>query len=344
MLESQHSERMDLLGLHKVAILVVCFLFAYDYFNTTTVVVRVKEPRFTLLGPYNTVDIVVKDEYDRLIDLEDFHFKINTLPCKGYDNGLLLVIIVASNPYNVENRMTIRNTWGQNIDATKVIFLVGESDNATIAQTIRTESEMFKDIVQGNFIDAYRNMTYKHVMGLKWVAHHCPTARYILKTDDDVVVNSDALRMFLAEELSPWGAKDLLICEVFFKAEVHRKNSSKWMVTKEEYSGNYYPTYCAGWAVLYSRDVVARLLKAAANSPYFWIDDVHITGILAEQLRIPRTPFGSLVLSSHRANLLLAFGASYVGEFLLGPPDITVPKMNQIWKAIPTQPPDTKYF
>ncbi|XP_063390029.1 beta-1,3-galactosyltransferase 5-like [Cydia fagiglandana] len=338
MFERQNGEKCEMMFLHKLAIIVVSALLIYDFYNNSTPVeIRIQNPQFALLGPYNTTEPspVVDDVNDQLIDLKNFSFKVNPQPCQNYDAGLLLVIIISSNPSNYDNRMVIRNTWGRSVDSTKVVFLMGESENASLSQKIQNESAIFGDIVQGSFTDAYRNMTYKHVMGLKWVSHHCPTAKYILKTDDDVVVNSHALRQFLARELSPWGAKGLITCQVLEHALVQRSHRSKWRVSPAEYKPHYYPTYCAGWAILYSQDVVPRLLKTAQSTPYFWIDDVHVTGVVAQQIGVARTPLASLVLSRNRATMLTSLGADYAGKFLFGPPDISVSKISQIWKAIP---------
>lgn len=91
----------------------------------------------------------------------------------------------------------------------------------------------------------------------------------------------------------------------------------------------------SGWAVLYSQDVIPRLLTVAQNIPYFWIDDVHITGVIAEMIGVTRTPLSSLILTSKRMNLLTSLGHEYAGEFLFGPPDLSIDKVSQIWKAIP---------
>lgn len=329
-------DKFDMLTLHKVLIVLIGLMLVYDYYNNTTpVIIRVKNPKFSLVGPYNATEYVVDDVYEQLIDIKNFSFKINPQPCLDYPAGLLLVVIVSSKPTNYENRMIIRNTWGRSVDSMKVVFLLGELSNQTVTQLIQNESLTYGDIVQGNFADAYRNMTYKHVMGLKWISHHCPTAKYVLKTDDDMVVNSHALRRFLGKELSPWGAKGLITCQVLEHAQVQRSHRSKWRVSPTEYAAHYYPTYCAGWAILYSQDVVPRLLNTAQNLAYFWIDDVHITGVCAQQIGVARTPLSTLILNQHRVNLLTTLGPESVGPFIFGPPDLNIDKITKIWKAIP---------
>lgn len=249
MFESQSSERIEMCNILKSIFIILSVALLYIYQHNSkpiqTVVISVNNPKFAVLGPYNTTEYEIDDLYDQLIDLKNFTFKVNPQPCQGYDAGLLLVVVISSNPCNYEKRSVIRSTWGRSTDTTKVVFLLGDPENVTISKRIDNESVTFGDIVQGNFKDAYRNMTYKHVMGLKWVAHHCPMAKYVLKTDDDVVVNTYALRNFLARELSPWGTSGLITCQVLQNARVQRSHS-KWIVSKNEYAGGYYPTYCAG--------------------------------------------------------------------------------------------------
>ncbi|KAI5635321.1 galactosyltransferase domain-containing protein [Phthorimaea operculella] len=327
---------MEFYNLFKVLVILFTVYLVYNQYNVAPRhLTHVKDPEFSVLGPYNTTKYEVNDVADQLIDLKNFSFKINPQPCENYTQGLLLVVIVSSKPDNYENRKVIRDTWGRSIDSMKVVFLLGETSNYTTAKHIYNESLTHRDIVQGTFHDAYRNMTYKHVMGLKWVAHHCSTAKYVLKTDDDVLVNSHELRHFLTRELSPWGTKGLILCKLFKHSMVSRSKTSKWYVTEEEYPARYYPIYCAGMAIIYSQDVIPQLLVTAQNIPYFWIDDVHITGVIAGKAGINRTPLSSLVLTKKRGNMLTARGPESAGQFLFGPQDLKVSRIVEMWKAIP---------
>jgi hypothetical protein len=64
---------------------------------------------------------------------------------------------------------------------------------------LETENDRHHDLLQGSFRDAYRNMTYKHVMALKWVLYFCPGVRYVLKADDDTFVNTPVLMRTLTQ-------------------------------------------------------------------------------------------------------------------------------------------------
>lgn len=61
-------------------------------------------------------------------------------------------------------------------------------------------------------------------------------------------------------------------------------------MTYKEYPHRFYPQYCPGMAIVYASDVVRRLYEAAQKANYFWVDDVLITGILAEETGTKITP------------------------------------------------------
>ena len=83
-----------------------------------------------------------------------------------------------------------------------------------VDQLVRIESLRYGDIVQGNFMDDSQNLTYKHVMGYKWVTEECldkPT--FVLKTDDNVFVEKNHLLNFLTAVYGN-SPSPSLICDV----------------------------------------------------------------------------------------------------------------------------------
>ena len=46
---------------------------------------------------------------------------------------------------------------------------------------IEEEHKLYGDIVQGSFIENYKNLTLKGIMGLKWVSQHCQEAAFAIK-------------------------------------------------------------------------------------------------------------------------------------------------------------------
>ena len=63
------------------------------------------------------------------------------------------------------------------------------------------KSESFKMSFSGDFKEDYFNLTIKHVFALKWIASYCNDVSYILKADDDVIVNLPLLQHII--EISP---------------------------------------------------------------------------------------------------------------------------------------------
>lgn len=177
-----------------------------------------------------------------------------------------------------------------------LIFVVGKSSSPTIDNSIRRENELYDDVLLGEFVDSYRNLTQKHLLWMEWIKN-CPQAqmaKYILKTDDDVFVDIFQLFEFLFRNFGRDPQPGTLICNVVPEgtAPVRAKNSkgAKWAVTMDEYPHSIYPRYCAGLAYLATPDVITRIVDVSHRSKSFWIDDVYVTGILRELAHI-QEPF-----------------------------------------------------
>lgn len=213
----------------------------------------------------------------------------------------------------------------------RIAFAMGEVKNKTLQSILENENQMYGDIIQGSFVDSYRNMTYKHVMCLKYAIYHCPLAKYVLKTDDDAFVNTPAMFNFLNYVLSPHGAENLLICHVSKHSKVLRSYRSKWRVSFNEYPFKEYPTYCFGWAILYSQDVVFDLYSEAQSSKYFWIDDVHVTGTLAKKINVAHTNVAKLIFTEKTVKDV---PRNTTKAFLYGRPNLTEEEIKDLWNFV----------
>ncbi|GBN71579.1 Beta-1,3-galactosyltransferase 4 [Araneus ventricosus] len=117
---------------------------------------------------------------------------------------LFLLILVASAPENFEQRDAIRKTWAdpENKNSaisglkTKTVFLIGRSSSRFLNALLKSENEVYNDILSGDYLDTYRNLTLKVVHGLRWASSHCQPS-YTMKTDDDCFVNVPLLLHFL---------------------------------------------------------------------------------------------------------------------------------------------------
>lgn len=284
--------------------------------------------------PYNfsyPVHLLAENDYN-LVANYSFEFNILNLRCS---RNTFLLALVHSAPKNVHKRTAIRSTWGNKTENVEVFFVMGSSGSLETQKKIDAESRKYLDVIQGNFLDVYRNLTLKHIMSLKYASYHCPQAKYILKTDDDVFVNMPLMTSFLSNDLSPFGTSKLLLCSVQKFASVFRTYRSKWRVAFKEYPFRKYPPYCLGWAILYSPDVVFTLYKSAQNtSDIFWIDDVHITGILAAKNNIVQTDNSDMIISKSAQHRLVKSDVFPKEKFLFGQPDLKETEIKMLWTQV----------
>ncbi len=194
-------------------------------------------------------------DFSTLFDLTDFQFVINNDKCRlneGVNTELdtdpegqisfpFLLIFIHSAPDHILKRDVIRTTWGnvRNLNALnmRIVFLVGQIDDSRsrLQRELEDENQRFHDIIQGNFIDDYRNLTYKHIMGLKWAIYYCRNAKYVLKTDDDIFVDIIQLKYYLKARFGNGSphvhARKLMLCHLITNPNPKRSYRSKWRVS-----------------------------------------------------------------------------------------------------------------
>ncbi|XP_023214760.1 beta-1,3-galactosyltransferase 5-like [Centruroides sculpturatus] len=273
-------------------------------------------------------------DFSTLVDLSNFKFLINNQRCKNV-RDLFMVIFVHSAPGNFRKRDVIRETWGSEknlaTDSLRLVFLIGSVGNRSLLNAISQENTIYSDIVQGNFVDSYRNLTYKHVMGLKWITYFCPAARYILKTDDDIFVDIFQLTDYLKNTFSPTPPRKFLMCLIIKNTFVRRSQRSKWRVSFKEYREGYYPTYCAGWAIIMSSEVARQLYYQSSLVPYFWIDDVHVSGTLAKRLGLTHTDFSNKIYAGEEDLLKWLESDGLSRPYMFGQPICNITIVYQLW-------------
>ena len=218
-------------------------------------------------------------------------------------------------------RDDIRNTWGNKVllqqYGMKLIFFLGLAFNKDLQVLIDQESRENADIVQGNFLDSYTNITHKAVLWLRWVTENCPDARTVLKLDDDVFVNVFSFHHYLPLfELST----KRIWCEVrpVGTQPIQRKTIHKWRVAEHELKGlTYYPlTLCRGYFVILTIETVREMYEAAKETPFFWIDDFYVFGTLANKTG---SQFSSLKLFLAKADdAVSCFASSNTACQLMG--------------------------
>ena len=199
------------------------------------------------------------------------------------DSKILLIAAVSSSSKNFNMRQSIRATWANQsyFNKIKIAFILGNSGNESINRMIRRESENHGDIVQVNFLDTYDNLTLKTLQIMRWTAEYCANARFVIKIDDDMIMNSKKVYQYLKNIEA--NASNKFFCHVLMKKNPNRNLTLKYYMPEEIYPHNYYPKYCKGGAYIFTQDLSAKLLNSSLNHKLLFLEDVSM-GILAEQL------------------------------------------------------------
>lgn len=222
-------------------------------------------------------------DYVRLVNLTTFTYTIFNRICH---NQTLYFISIHSKPSNFQRRMDIRNTWGnKSITNVSILFFLGLEEKLENQGKIDSENEKYNDIIQGNYIDSYYNLTYKHASVVKYFVYYCPKAIYNVKIDDDVFVNIPAVNHYLGEVVDQCtNKKNLLLCHYPSTLEVAR--SGKWGIETKHVPSDHYPQHCIGIFIAYYWDVAFKIYEELQKGDFFKFDDVYLTGFLTTRAGI----------------------------------------------------------
>merc|ERR1711899_318700 len=214
-------------------------------------------------------------------------------PTLGCGLKLYFLVIVHSAPNHFRERALIRDTWGSVAALAgwqvKVVFMLGlagddefedegeaEQRNSVKSRSLHSfprarhshraesvnwlvgrESAIEGDILQGNFTDNLSNQIEKHIMGYNWVS---------------------AVYGF-----SPGPS---LVCDVIPAGTGPHRTSGRPNLLSVH---RHLPKYCSGAAYLVTPSLISKFLKAAQKVERVAMDDVFMTGIVRQKLKV--SPF-----------------------------------------------------
>uniref|UniRef100_V5IES8 Hexosyltransferase n=1 Tax=Ixodes ricinus TaxID=34613 RepID=V5IES8_IXORI len=165
-----------------------------------------------------------------------------------------------------------------------IVFFVGLSTNKDTSSAIETEAADHGDIVVLPYYDTYKNLTYKFVYGMKWVTEYCPHVKYVVKIDDDVVINLALMMNYLNQV--PASKARVLYCQVLEHMPVLRETNSPWYLSKDVYPNKEYPEYCSGRGLVLRSSLLQPLYTATFGLQFHGIDDAFVTGDAALVARV----------------------------------------------------------
>ncbi len=226
--------------------------------------------------------IIIKNE---TINPHNYIYIINPKESICKNKNLTLLAFVLTRRDNFIQRETIRTTWANKtlFSQMRVIFMIGSSNDTELDKKIENESKLNGDIVQESFLDTYLNLTLKTIQGIKWVSNYCSNAKYILKVDDDVFVNSFSLLNYL--DNLKLETNNNLLCESHVNAPVQRELNSKFYIPYNVINKKLYSQYCNGAAYVFQGNLAPSLYEASLHIKYFKFEDIYF-GLLAKYLRL----------------------------------------------------------
>jgi hypothetical protein len=237
--------------------------------------------------------------------------------------SLDLLILVPSAPGSADVRDAIRKSWGSVARGkwpfsrkrwrVALVFLVGVRESPVIDDSrarspqslesggssqqtssmaaLRNEAATHRDLLVGNFVDSYRNLTLKMLSGLSWLSTHCDMqrVRHLLKADHDMFVHVDML-LHVLEHLLKTHPRHVLdsavIGEVLCNECVDRNPLSKLRFDSLMYPFSSYPPYVRGGTYLLPGHLVTPLVNASQFFPLLPVEDAYLNGVVARALRL----------------------------------------------------------
>ena len=227
-----------------------------------------------------------------------------------------IIIAIQSAVSHFDHRERNRKTLPTELlEEYKVRYIFFTALNETNNTQIIEESMLHQDIVQGAFVDNYRNMTRKATLMLHWIKTYCSQVTYVIKMDDDIVYNlTDLLPYMTRIHIPPSG----FIMGKSLPDPVPKRNpKNPWYVSNSDYPDKTYPDFVFGAAYILYGNITGRLWKASFQVPYLWLDDVYITGLCREAAGIPlkASTFPFLCRGKNHKLLMKALGCPFVHSY-----------------------------
>ncbi|GFS12432.1 beta-1,3-galactosyltransferase 1-like [Elysia marginata] len=255
--------------------------------------------------PYYTI---VSDD-DFKIDRSYFYLRstrISTIPdkfpisssniCHPDSPSILFIIPSVATAHAAVERLEIRKTWASHLygptwtqtSPVRLAFFFGSSGlSAQQLEFLKEESERYGDIVVGEFLDSYHNLSLKMAVTISWVAQNCPNVKAAIKIDMDTYVNVNLL-VTLIDQL-PVGTHPNYVFG-------HRHGAQRplvvrtgaWAVPESLYPFDRFPRYIYGHSYVISGPAVKLMADGFPWFPVVPNEDAFATGIMTVTLNITR--------------------------------------------------------
>ena len=207
--------------------------------------------------------------------------------CGRNRTGILLTILVISAPEHFKQRQAIRESWGDTKLFKEVAFsfFVGLSENASVMVALEEESKKYGDSIINNNVDLYQNLALKSLSALSWIKQFCRKS-HLLKVDDDMFVQVERVLELIQSKVKR--SSRLILGNISRGWKPVRNPRSKYLITEAQYGKEKYPDFATGPSYLVTSRAMTEMISVALEQKYIHLEDVFLTGVVAELLGITR--------------------------------------------------------
>ena len=203
-----------------------------------------------------------------------------------------VLFYVISSPKNTQQRHLVRSNWGKvsilNGHNYRTLFFVGLT-TPDVQQRLDREMQEHDDVIQVDVVDAYTNLTLKVIAAIGWMSTYCSHVDYVIKIDDDVVIDLDYLDRLLTAQVITKLPSRKIICAYFPHSKPFSDPKSKFYVP-----GNLmtlYPPYCDGAFYGYPASLLPVITHVTRSTPIFPMEDIYVMGIVLPQTQAKNDTF-----------------------------------------------------
>ena len=200
--------------------------------------------------------------------------------CKEQNNQkVFLLAVVFTAPSNKKVRDDVRDTWGALMKSSsdvRMSFILGKTFNANDMGDLLAEAKHHQDMIVFDFWDHYEYLAVKSMMSFTWANQFCPNVDFVLKVDDDILLNMHAMIKNLRHHQQ--NATHHVIGHDVGNRIVYRKTS--WRVPIDQYPFGLFPSYMTGPAYIMTSYAVSRVVETSRRVPLVRLEDVYVTGIV----------------------------------------------------------------
>lgn len=195
--------------------------------------------------------------------------------CKNCKRTIYLFILITTQAKSVDARNALRETWlqyaEQNCGRIRYAFLIGGGCSLDLMNQVKEENRKYGDILVEDYIDSYYNLSYKVYGGLRWAVRHCPQAKFVSRSADDIYLNVPKILDYLM--VNEWNMEDTVIGTCYSEASVDRKKWSKHYQSKNDYVPQKYGPFCMGTTIIMPIAATKKIVQVGPDIPWFNLED-----------------------------------------------------------------------